>query len=85
MAPGQGFQEMLSAACETMAKNLNALPERFTAQEHVDLWQWVKHEVTHAMTECVYGPMNPYRDLAVENAFWYAQCFLASSALSMFH
>ena len=71
MAPGQGFQEMLAAACRAIADSLNALPERHTEQMRVDLWQWVKHEVTHAMTECIYGPMNPYRDLAVENAFWY--------------
>ena len=76
MAPGLGFQEMLLAAREPIAEALNALAGRITAQVHVDMWQWVKHEVTHATTESVYGPMNPYRDLAVENGFWYAQSYI---------
>lgn len=70
MAPGPGFQRMLLAASQTIAEDLNTLSEKGAAQRRVDLWQWVKHEVTHATTESVYGPMNPYRDLAVENGFW---------------
>ena len=74
MAPGPGFQEMLHTANQTIAEDLNALSKRDTAHMRVDLWQWVKHEVTHATTESVYGPMNPYRDSAVEKGFWYVQC-----------
>lgn len=80
MAPGPGFQQMLLAASQTIAEDLNALSEKGAAQRRVDLWQWVKHEVTHATTESVYGPMNPYRDLAVENGFWYAWSFLSTPA-----
>ena len=70
MAPGQGFQELLLAASETIVEDLNTLSESVTSNAHVDMWQWVKHEVTHATTEGVYGPMNPYRDAAVESGFW---------------
>ena len=36
----------------------------------VDLWEWVRHAITMATTESVYGPLNPYRDAEVEGAFW---------------
>ena len=70
MAAGQGFQELLLAASETIVEDLDALSERVITHGHVDMWQWIKHEITHATTESVYGPMNPYRDISVESGFW---------------
>lgn len=35
-----------------------------------DLWEFVKHAMTIATTDAVYGPMNPYRDPKVEAGFW---------------
>ena len=76
MAPGQGFEDLLLAASKTITADLNALSERVAGRMDIDLWEWVRHEVTHATTEGVYGPMNPYRDPAVESGFWYAQYLL---------
>ena len=36
----------------------------------IDLWLWVRHEMTMATTEAVYGPMNPYRDVEAEKGGW---------------
>jgi hypothetical protein len=34
------------------------------------LHEWVKHQITLATTDSVYGPANPFRDSAIEKAFW---------------
>ena len=39
--------------------------------KRIELIRWVKHELTLAISVCVYGPGNPFRERAVEDAFWY--------------
>jgi hypothetical protein len=34
------------------------------------LHDWVKHQITLASTDSVYGPANPFRDSAIKKAFW---------------
>ena len=34
------------------------------------LGRWIRHEFSRAITDSVYGPMNPFKDRAVEDAFW---------------
>lgn len=35
-----------------------------------DLLAWAKHAMTQASTRAVYGPLNPFLDQDVEDAFW---------------
>lgn len=35
-----------------------------------DLWEFVRHAMTIATTDAIYGRMNPYRDPKVESGFW---------------
>ena len=35
-----------------------------------DLHLWCRHAITVASTDAVYGPLNPYNDRDVEDAFW---------------
>ena len=37
----------------------------------IELASWVRHELTVAISDCVYGPGNPFRNRQVEDAFWY--------------
>lgn len=37
----------------------------------LDLYRWVRDMITAASTEVTYGPMNPYHDPAIVDAFWY--------------
>ena len=36
----------------------------------IDLWTWIRHEMTIATTEAVYGPMNPYQNPEAEEGAW---------------
>ncbi|KAF2668891.1 hypothetical protein BT63DRAFT_426144 [Microthyrium microscopicum] len=38
--------------------------------EPFDLYAWIRHAVTIASTDAVYGSQNPYRDPEIEQAFW---------------
>ena len=69
MKPGNGITPMVSIAAQTAAGHMEEL-ETNSSSRRIDLWEWVRHEITVATTEAVYGPTNPYRDTDVEHAFW---------------
>lgn len=38
--------------------------------QKVKLLDWARYQMTRATTDSVYGPGNPFRDSAINNAFW---------------
>ncbi|KAF2655397.1 cytochrome P450 [Lophiostoma macrostomum CBS 122681] len=66
---GGGLVEMNRDSAQILNARFNEL-SRTTPLEPIDLWDWVQHEITYAMTEAVYGSTNPYRDPKVEAGFW---------------
>ncbi|KAF2261904.1 cytochrome P450, partial [Lojkania enalia] len=66
---GGGLAEMDLVSAQVFKARLDDL---ITSNQSVsvDLWAWIQHEITFAMTEAVYGPGNPYRDPKVESGFW---------------
>lgn len=69
MMPGMAINDMLYLTSQTFAIRLNRF-ETDSKRRRVDLWSWLRHEVTMGTTESVYGPKNPYRDPEVEKGFW---------------
>jgi hypothetical protein len=54
-----------------MIKHLKAsIDELEPEQTAIDLHLWCRHAIAVASTEAVYGPLNPYKDPAIERAFW---------------
>ncbi|KUJ19323.1 cytochrome P450 oxidoreductase, partial [Mollisia scopiformis] len=68
MSLGADLDSMSRAAIKSIADSLNGLA-RNTPQV-LELFDWVRHEVSSSTAESVYGPMNPFRDSAIEAAFW---------------
>ena len=70
LRPGEGLDGMN----QTMIRSISASLDKFDAGlkngRTIDLWEWIRYEMTMATTEATYGPLNPYRDPAVETAFW---------------
>jgi hypothetical protein len=61
----------LDAMNENMIKNLEtSLNELEFCKGGFDLNTWLRHAITVASTDAVYGPFNPYRNEGVETAFW---------------
>jgi len=65
--PGAG----LDAMNRVMAQKVAASIDGMTRKQDVKLFAFIKHEVTFATTESVYGPQNPFRDRELEESFWY--------------
>ena len=69
LAPGEGLDSMNRAMLGLVAASLNGL--RKQQNTRLSLFSWVKHQITIATTDAAYGPGNPWRDPALEIAFWY--------------
>ncbi|KAI0018342.1 hypothetical protein F4780DRAFT_794773 [Xylariomycetidae sp. FL0641] len=50
----------------------------------VRLFRWIRHEFLIATTEGVYGPRNPYRDPAMEQAWYKFEPRIMTFALQLF-
>ena len=69
LKPGPALDGMNQTMIQSISESLNEFEGN--GSNTVDLWMWVRHIMTMATTESTYGPMNPYKDEAVEKAFWY--------------
>jgi hypothetical protein len=54
-----------------MAQEVAASIDRVKGEKAVQLFEYIRHEITMASTESVYGPQNPFRDPVIEDSFWY--------------
>ncbi|KAL9131944.1 MAG: hypothetical protein Q9217_000224 [Psora testacea] len=63
---GEGLDQMNRIMIRNVANSIEAL----TTKSPTGLMKWLKHELTFATTEAVYGPENPFQDSSIEQAFW---------------
>jgi hypothetical protein len=47
-----------------------------SSEVEFDLFDWVRHETLHVVSESTYGPDNPFWNPGVAAAFWYAHTLL---------
>ncbi|KAI0377025.1 cytochrome P450 [Hypomontagnella monticulosa] len=66
LAPGESLNDMSRVMIGRVREFVEGIPSKST----VRLDEWLRHHVTQATTDAVYGPHNPFRDLRVERAFW---------------
>jgi hypothetical protein len=69
LVPGAALDFMNRIMIQDIASSADRLAEKGPVT--VNLCEWLRHELTMATTNAVYGPGNPYTDPAVEQAFWY--------------
>ena len=66
---GEGLNEMNARMIGYMKVAIDSLEQQ---KDPISLHTWIKHGITIASTDAMYGARNPYRDPKVEAAFWYA-------------
>jgi hypothetical protein len=54
----------IAASCDKLDSRAGTPPVR------IKLMQWLRHEITMATSNSVYGPMNPFKDPMIEAGFW---------------
>ncbi|KAI1759917.1 cytochrome P450 [Hypoxylon sp. FL1150] len=68
VSAGLGLDAMNRRLVEVLAESLDVWVKR--GPTTVNMFQWIRHELVIATTEGVYGPKNPFRNSAMEEA-WY--------------
>ena len=69
LASGEGLDHMTRVAIENVALSFDGL-KADTGAVRLDLVSWLRHEITLATSEAIYGTANPLRDPNVEDGFW---------------
>lgn len=70
LAPGQGLDGMNRLMIRNIATSIDSLKPIQKAGTKIKLAKWLRHHITLATTNSVYGPMNPFQDPKIEEAFW---------------
>ncbi|KJZ72490.1 hypothetical protein HIM_08159 [Hirsutella minnesotensis 3608] len=70
LKPGAIVDDMNRVMIQEVAKALKQLEPASGRSRKIALHTWVRDVMTTATTRSVYGPMNPYEDKAIANAFW---------------
>ncbi|KAF3003989.1 hypothetical protein E8E14_007603 [Neopestalotiopsis sp. 37M] len=67
LSAGAGLDAMNRRAIEVISQSLDSWAAR--GSTNIKMFAWVRHELLLASTDAVYGPGNPFRDAAMENAW----------------
>ncbi|KAI2625674.1 cytochrome P450 [Hypoxylon sp. NC1633] len=70
LKPGSELDGMNRVMIQEIAKSLDQLQPAKGESRTVGMYTWLRDAITTATTRSVYGPMNPYDDKAVADAFW---------------
>ncbi|TVY68970.1 Cholesterol 7-alpha-monooxygenase [Lachnellula suecica] len=65
LAPGPELDAMNRVMAQKVSASVDRLEERV-----VGLFEFIRHEITLATTDSVYGPKNPFKDPAIVESFW---------------
>ena len=65
----EGLEHMSRIAIRNVCTSLDSLAID-TGPVRLNLAFWLRHEITLATSEAIYGPANPFRDPNVEDGFW---------------
>ncbi|KAI0139710.1 cytochrome P450 [Pestalotiopsis sp. NC0098] len=68
LSTGPGLDALNARSIEVISQSLDNWAKKGSTT--VQMFEWVRHELLLASTEGVYGPENPFRDPAMEQA-WY--------------
>ncbi len=71
LSPSAGFDDMNRQMIENVAAALDGLKPSTHQPVIIGLSKWFRRNVTAATTNSVYGPLNPFKDQSVVDAFWY--------------
>lgn len=71
LKPGALLDDMNRVMIQEVARSLDELQPSKGETRIFSLYTWLRDSITTATTRSVYGPMNPYEDKVVADAFWY--------------
>ncbi|KAH8883389.1 putative cytochrome P450 [Thozetella sp. PMI_491] len=78
LKPGDHMDSMNLVMLQEIAEKLDLLQPDNGESRIVGIYGWLRDATTQATTRSVYGPMNPYGDKAIVDAFWVFESSLMS-------
>lgn len=70
LKPGSQLDDMNRVMIQEIAKSLDVLQPAKGETRTINLYAWLRNAITIATTRSVYGPMNPYEEKTIADAFW---------------
>lgn len=70
LQPGALLDDMNRVMIKEIADSLDLLEPAKGQSRKIGMYSWLRDAITTATTRSVYGPMNPYDDKAIADAFW---------------
>ena len=70
LKPGAQLDDMNRIMIQEISKSLDLLQPTKREVRKIGMYAWLRDAITTATTRSVYGPMNPYDDKAIADAFW---------------
>lgn len=70
LRPGPQLDDMNRHMIQEIAQALDTLQPAPKETKKIGIYAWLRGAITTATTRSVYGPMNPYDDKAIADAFW---------------
>lgn len=68
LKPGASLDDMNRSMIQEIARSLDEIHPR--QPKRLKLYAWMRDAITIATTRSVYGPLNPYEDPEIVDAFW---------------
>jgi hypothetical protein len=72
MAPGSGLDDLNRTTLPRVSAAIDLLRPNDQIYTEVNLWRWLRDNISMAIMDSYYGPRNPFIDPKVKEAFWYA-------------
>lgn len=69
LAVGADLDRMNESMVESLSRQIENL-DLLAQSGPIGFFEWTRRCITLASTNAAYGPKNPFKDLAVEQAFW---------------
>lgn len=70
LKPGSQLDDMNHSMVQEISKLVDLLQPAKTQSKKIGLYAWLRDSITTATTRSVYGPLNPYDDRTIAEAFW---------------
>ncbi|RYC54132.1 hypothetical protein CHU98_g12077 [Xylaria longipes] len=71
LKPGSDLDDMNRSMIQEIVKLLDQLQPSYNGEsKRLSMYAWLRDAITTATTRSVYGPMNPYDDPEIVDAFW---------------
>ncbi|KAF3766213.1 cytochrome P450 [Cryphonectria parasitica EP155] len=78
LRPGSQLDDMNRCMIREIGEFIDVLEPAKGQTMDIGLYSWLRDVITSATTRSVYGPMNPYDDKAIADAFWEFEAGLMS-------